>query len=48
MKAEKKTKERKVAEAAAAKRVKDGTLKKDQIEGYSGASNELKYRRSRT
>lgn len=30
----KKPKERKVAEAAAAKRVKEGTLKKDQIEGY--------------
>jgi hypothetical protein len=29
-----KTKGQKVAEAAAAKRVKEGTLKKDQIEGY--------------
>jgi len=30
----KKDKERKAAEAAAAKRVKDGTLKKDQVESY--------------
>lgn len=34
MKAPKKSKEQKVAEATAAKRVKEGTLKKEQIEGY--------------
>jgi len=34
MKAPKKPKEQKVAEAAAAKRVKDGTLKKNQVESY--------------
>jgi hypothetical protein len=34
MKVPKKPKEQKVAEAAAAKRIKEGTLKKDQVEGY--------------